>query len=173
MTPDPTSHLRRFVNAPFSAVFTQPDTYPSDRWRVRGSGVHTAPDDAPTTAAVFAACDALGISLAMTFSGGPCSADAYPVRATFLDGGLAGQTGNYLCGERGIVVVGPRAVLLLALVLGLRVLPGWRGRHGLTGVTLDDLRDELRDELRRSVPRQAKHNLHGMPLSPFRTERMG
>jgi hypothetical protein len=111
---------------------------------------------------VFAALDALGIPLAMTFSGGPCSADAYPVRATFLDGGLEGQTGNYLCGPRGVVVTGARAVLLLALALGLRVRPGWRGRYGLIGVTLDDLRDDLR----RPVPRETKHQLLGMPLSP-------
>lgn len=160
MTLDLTPYLRRYADAPFSAVFAHPSNFPSDRWRVRSSGVHTAPDDAPTTAAVFAACDTLGLPLEMTFSGGPCSADAYPVRATFLDGGLEGQTGNYLCDKRGIEVVGPKAVLLLALTLGLRVRPGWRGRYALISVTLDDLRDELRW----SVRTEPQLPLHGMPL---------
>lgn len=161
----PTPPLYRFLNAPFSAVFTQPRRYPWCQWRIRGSGVHTAPDDAPTTAAVFAACDALGIPLEMTFSGGPCSADAYPVRAAFLDGGLEGRTGNYFGSARGVSVTGPRAVLLLALTLGLRVTPRWRRTYELSGVTLD----ELREESLRPARTVAAPPLHGMPVWPYPT----
>lgn len=158
-----TPPLHRFRNAPLSAVFTQPRRYPWCQWRIRGSGVYTAPDDAPTTAAVFAACDVLGIPFEATFCGGPCSADAYPVRASFLDGGLDGRTGNYFGSARGVTVTGPRAVLLLALTLGLRVTPGWREGYGLAGVTLD----ELREELLRPARTVAAPPLHGMPLRVY------
>jgi hypothetical protein len=142
---------QRFAGQPFGAVFSQPRRYPPNRWRVRRSGVHFQPEDAPTTAAVFAVCEALGIQIAFHLSGGPCSASAWPFEAYFLDGGVSGQTGNYLPGERGAEVTGPRAVLLLALALGLRVRPGWLVRYGLEGVELDDLVAEVRREQRRRV----------------------
>jgi hypothetical protein len=140
---------QRFAGQPFGVVFAQPRRYPPNRWRIRWSGVQTRPEDAPTTAAVFAVCGALGIPIAVSFCGGPCSANAFPFEAPFLDGGVSGETGNYMPGERGAVVNGPRAVLLLALALGLRVRPGWLARYRLECVGLSDLVAEVRREQRR------------------------
>jgi hypothetical protein len=151
-----------FSDRPFGAVFAHPRSYPPDRWRVRGSGVHARPDSAPTTAAVLAVCEDLGIATEVYYSTGPCSADSFPVEAKFLDGGLSGETGNYIGGERGVTVTGAKAVLLLALSLGLRVRPAWYAEYGLEGVDLEDLLRELRCELKkRRRPRRVDEHTHG------------
>jgi hypothetical protein len=74
--------------------------------------------------------------------GSPANVDSFHLEAKFLDGGLAGETGNYF-GERGAWIDGPRAVLLIALQLGLKVRPNWYTAHGLRGVTLEQLRSAL------------------------------
>ena len=50
---------------------------------------------------------------------------------------------NSTYASRGAWVTGPRAVLLLALYLGLKVRPSWRRRHGLESASLESLRSEL------------------------------
>ena len=133
-----------FTGQAFSAVFTHPQTYPREQWRIRSSGVNTRPDSVPTTAAVLDVCEGLGVMTEVFYSSGPCSANSYPVRATFLDGGVAGETGNYIGGKKGVIVTGVKAVLLLALSLGLRVRPVWCADYGVEGVGLDELLAELR-----------------------------
>lgn len=157
----------QFDGRPFGAVFTRKETYAPGRWRVRRSGVRCSFDNIPTTAAVLAACVALGVPVLYSGSGGPCSADSAEVDAEFLDGGLSGQTGNYIGGERGVVLRGPRAVLLVALTLGLRVRPAWLESHGLAGVRLPNLVAELRRDLKRRARRRpTEWGPTGMPYRP-------
>jgi hypothetical protein len=54
------------------------------------------------------------------------------------------MTGTYWYDERGAWVFGPRAVLLVALQIGLKVPPSWYAENGLLGVTLARLRACLR-----------------------------
>jgi hypothetical protein len=157
---------RQFAGRPFGAVFAQPRTYAPGRWRVRRSGTRQF-DDAPTTAAVLAACVALGVPVAHSASGGPCSADSEEVDAAFLDGGLSGQTGDYFLGSRGVNLSGPRAVLLIALTLGLRVRSAWLESHGLAGVRPTDLVAELRHDLKRLArQRSTEWRPIGWPYRP-------
>jgi hypothetical protein len=144
---------RQFAGRPFGAVFSRSGTYAPGRWRVRRSGTRRF-DDAPTTAAVLAACVALGIPVVHAAYGGPCSADSEEVDAGFLDGGLSGQTGDYFLGSRGVNLSGPRAVLLVALTLGLRVRSASLEAHGLSGVRLTDLVAELRQDLKQRARRR-------------------
>src|SRR5262249_54907046 len=128
---------------PFSAVFCRLAGAERHTWRVRNSGVQFVPRRSKETRAVLEACSALGIPLEEKSSGSPANADSYTVRATFLDGGIEGQTGNYWYAPRGVWIRGTKAVLLLALQLGLSVRRGWYIEHGLTGATLHSLRREL------------------------------
>ncbi len=59
-----------------------------------------------------------------------------------------------------MVVTGPKAVLLLALTLGLRVRAAWLERYALVGLTLDDMRSELR----RTQTGAPQPHLGGIPL---------
>jgi hypothetical protein len=156
--------LREFAGQPFGAVFTRSGTNAPGRWRVRHSGTHCF-DDAPTTAAVLAACVALDIPVVHSAYGGPCSADSEEVDAAFLDGGLSGQTGNYIGSDRGVGLRGPRAVYLIALTLGLRVRSAWLESHGLTGVRLTDLVAELRQDLKR---RASEKSTESQPIELYR-----
>ena len=137
-----------FVGKPFSAVFTHPEGLEDGIWRIKGSGTHGMPELCKQTLAVTEACDDLGIQIKRTWSGSPINADCYRMSAPFLDGGLWSMTGNYWFYERGAWVSGPKAVLLVALHLGLRVRDAWRQEYDLADVTLDTLKAELgkRDE---------------------------
>jgi hypothetical protein len=90
----------------------------------------------------------LGIEVKLKSSGSPANCDSYNLEAVFLDGGFSSRTGNYWYASRGAWVNGRRAVLLIALRLGLRVRPGWLRSHGLEKATLDSLNDELKRGLR-------------------------
>lgn len=139
-----TSWRDHFTGKPFSAVFTHPQTYPRDQWRIRSSVVNTDPGSVPTTAAVLDVCEGLGVMTETFYSSGPCSANVYPVQATFLDGGVSGETRNYIGGKKGGIVTGEKAVLLLALSLGLWIRPAWYADYGVEGVSLNELLAALR-----------------------------
>jgi hypothetical protein len=142
-SPDKSILVTEFIGKPFHRVFSQPAGSPSSRWRIRNSGVMGKPDDAATTSAVHLACEAVGIEVKSYWMGSPANLTSYHLKATFLDGGLEADTVNGFC-NRGGWVTGPKAVLLIAMKLGLRVTPTWRRKHGLEGVTLADLVADLR-----------------------------
>ena len=127
----------------FSTVFHRPLDAEPDTWRIRNSGVQSQPHNSRETSAVLEACASLGIRAQHRSSGSPANADSYTVQAVFLDGGLDGETGNYWYAPRGVWVRGCKAVLLIALQLGLSVRQRWYQENGLTGATLDSLKREL------------------------------
>lgn len=135
----PIKPIEQFRGRPFSEVFTHPRTAKRNAWRLRGSGVFGPAEYSDTGAAVLAACEHLGIAVSHRSSGSPANADEYRLDATFLDGGFHSQTGNYMGGTRGAWVEGRKAVLLLALTLGVRVRPYWRKLHRLEAATLESL----------------------------------
>lgn len=93
-------------------------------WRVVGSGVKTWAQLAPNVAKILKVLEERGVVIRNSSSGSPGgNADAYNIGARFLDGGLAGVTGNYWYEERGVFVWGPNAVNFLAEELGLRITP--------------------------------------------------
>jgi hypothetical protein len=130
-----------FAGKPFSAVFCRPRNAAEDKWRICRSGGRW--DWGPAGRAVLLACGELGIKVANPWGGSPVGVDTMEIEAAFLDGGLTGETGNYWCGQRGAWIRGKRAVLLIALQIGLKVRPGWLREQGLEGVTLEALRAEL------------------------------
>lgn len=87
--------------------------------------------------------------------GSPANCDSYHLEASFLDGGLRAKTGNYWYAARGAWIRGPKAVLLVALKLGLNVTPAWRRRHGLENISLADLLAELKAAGHSPVPANA------------------
>ena len=127
----------------FSRMFHRPPGTEPDTWRIRNSGVQSQPHTSEETSAVLEACESLGIGIEHRNFGSPANADSYKIHAVFLDGGLDGETGNYWFGPRGVWVRGPKAVLLIALQLGLSVRHRWYQENGLTGATLDSLKKEL------------------------------
>lgn len=132
-----------WAGKPFSSVFQKPRSAGLARWRIRNSGVMGAPELAQETCAILSACSELNIQVEQQFSRAPGYADSYKLAARFLDGGIEGETGNYMGGERGLWVMGPKSVLLLALQIGLKVRPSWNREYGLIGVTLDDLKKQI------------------------------
>lgn len=106
---------------PFSEVFHQPRWAPKDRWRIVGSGVMTFPEKSPNVKLVLSACGELGVPFRSRGTGSPANADAYYLKARFLDGGIDGETGNYWGGQRGVWVTGRKTVAVLALKIGLKV----------------------------------------------------
>jgi hypothetical protein len=128
---------------PFATVFTGSSKYDPNTWRIRNSGVKSWPGTGRETRAVLEACKLLAIPVKEGGGGSAANASSYAVSATILDGGIEGQTGDYWYGPRGVWVRGPKAVLLLALQLGLSVQESWYRRHGLAGATLASLKREL------------------------------
>jgi hypothetical protein len=123
---------------PFSAVFkamTGIDTY----WRIKSSGVRWVPESCRQTLAVVEAMDDLGVEIKRYHSATPINPDSFRMEASFLDGGFYAMTGNYWFHPRGAYVSGAKAVLLIALHLGLKVRDAWRKKHGLECVGMDEL----------------------------------
>jgi len=87
------------------------------RWRIRGSGVTFLPSSAPLTEKIIAGLSEIGVQVSETSSGSPGNANSYEVRAQFLDGGIYGQTGNYMGGSRGVWIHGPRSLAVIAMLL--------------------------------------------------------
>ena len=132
-----------FQARPFSAVFHLPRGPNTTRWRVRNSGVTGMPCESKETNAVLTACRILGISVREQNWGSAGNANSYKIEAKFLDGGIVGETGNYWFQERGVWVSGAKAVLALALQIGLNVRRSWHESYGLVGVCLEDLQTQL------------------------------
>lgn len=80
-----------------------------DIYRIRGSGVTGDPEDAANTRRIVEQLEGSGIKVERRSSGSPGNADAYILRAAFLDGGLWGMTGNYWMAPRGVWIVGAKA----------------------------------------------------------------
>lgn len=134
-----------FANKPFSRVFTQPGGYQGrDIWRIRNSGIQGWPADAPETAEVVRACEEYEIPVREHSMGSAANVSSYHIEAPFLDGGVIGKTGSYWCEPRATLVCGTRAVLFLALVLGLKVTRRWRRKHQMEDVGLAELTAELK-----------------------------
>src|SRR5262245_56904079 len=101
---------RGFAGRPFSAIFHQPQSPSRTAWRIRRSGGRLEWGDAAE--AVLQACDQLGISVQSYSMASPANVGSVHLKASFLDGGLTGESGNYWFFERGAWIVGSRAVLL-------------------------------------------------------------
>ena len=120
----------------FKSVFLE-EQDPSDhavRWRIKGSGVQTYPDDAELTSEVVACLENSGISVRAYSSGSPGNVTSHHLEAKFEDGGLYAATGSYWFGERGTWIKGKQAIVKLAQLLSLRRIPGVnQERHQLVG----------------------------------------
>lgn len=95
---------------------------PGRRWRIKGSGVSTLPSTAPLTEQVVDGLSSVGVDVTEQSSGSPANVNSYTIRAHFLDGGVEGETGNYIGAPRGVYVKGPRALVFISALLG-RTLP--------------------------------------------------
>ncbi len=154
---------------PFSSVFNRPTWAPPDHWRVRGSGVWGFPERSKRVQAVLQACRDLGIPVLSRGFFSPANADAYCVKARFLDGGIDGQTGTYLSGPRGVWVHGRKAVQLLAFTIGLKPHPAWLSKGTPATACLNGLLRELELE-NLEMPSDAFVNLPRRPLVAIATE---
>jgi hypothetical protein len=123
---------------PFSAIF-QAMKGEVAYWRIKGSGVRWVPESCMQTRAVVDAMDDIGIEFKRYHSATPLNPDSFTITASFLDGGFYAMTGNYWFYPRGAYVGGAKAVLLIALHLGLKVRDAWRRKHGLEGVGMNEL----------------------------------
>lgn len=101
----------------------------------------------PRTARVVSLLEKLGVEISVFGNASPVSADQYDLDVEFLDGGMHGRTGNYIGGEKGVLLSGKRAVLLVAFELGLRMPAYVLKRQGLEGHEHQTLRSDLRSEL--------------------------
>jgi hypothetical protein len=135
---------------PFSRVFQhEPLETEGNRWRLRGSGVSSIPEQAVTTREVLRVCWEAGVAIEEDDSGSPAHCDSYKRKAEFLDGGLVAETGNSFGSMRGAWVTGVKAVYFLACALRIGVRPGWEKRNGLGsgGITYRDLMDQIKKEV--------------------------
>ena len=128
---------RTFEARSFGTVFAAKG---DNRWRIKNSG--TPYPWSKKTEAVLAAARSMGIEVTETSSASPVNASSYGVRASFLDGGIEGQVGNYWYSPRGLWIIGAKPVLLLALQMGLHVRPSWLRRHELGHATIETLTRE-------------------------------
>jgi len=142
LLPRPEEAHSYFRGQPLARVFQEQQSHPL-LWRIRNSGVQGFPELSAETLAVVQACGQLGIGISRSKTGSPMNADCYRMQVGFLDGLLYSMTGNYWYQERGAWVQGPKAVLVLALQLGLKVDNSWLAKHALAGATLECLREEL------------------------------
>ncbi|MBS2031753.1 MAG: hypothetical protein JST54_27900 [Deltaproteobacteria bacterium] len=144
----PSTKTRRRRSSPaFASIFPKAGHFSTKAgvpaWRVRGSGVNGSPLEAPNTARIAELLASSGLQVTPTCIMGMCCADQYNLDVEFLDGGLQAVTGNYLFNEKGAWVFGARAVLYVALRMGLRVPDAFRLEHGLVGVDLGELEAAL------------------------------
>lgn len=110
----------------FKSVFVE-EANPTDkttRWRVKGSGVHGYPDDAPLTEEIVRSLESSGIPVRSFSMESPANVTSHHLEAKFEDGGLYAATGGYWYGERGTWVSGMKAVTRLAQILELKKIPG-------------------------------------------------
>ena len=90
-------------------------------WRIVGSGIREIPADAPNTKKVLDVLLGEGIAPLTASSASAANASANIIGARFLDGGIAGVTGDYWYGERGVWIWGPELVRFVAGKLGLAI----------------------------------------------------
>ncbi len=64
-----------------------------------------------------------GVSVSRTSSGSPANCDSYEFSASFDDGGLSVETGNYWFDKRGGTISGREALSRVIRLLNLRVSP--------------------------------------------------
>lgn len=135
---------QRTFAAIFPAGTAGVDSDGTPSWRIRGSGVTGEPTDARWTKAAAEFLTREGVAIECKLIMGMCCADMYQLEATFLDGGMHAETGNYFGYGRGASVTGVKAAVFIALGLGLRVPKALFDLHSLDPkLTLDDLRREL------------------------------
>lgn len=122
------STFRQVLGAP-AGIVSREGAVPY--WRIAGSGVSGKPERARFTKMIVRGLENVGIDVEHTVSMGMVNADSYYLNATFLDGGLSATTGNYIGGAKGAYITGPKAVLLVALALRLKVPAEFFEAHGI------------------------------------------
>ena len=91
-------------------------------WRVLGSGTHGKPNEKEITRVVFDALEHNGVYIARRLDAAPwTNTVVYRSNANFLDGGLRGETGNYMFRIKGLWIEGEQAVRWLGNILDLRM----------------------------------------------------
>ncbi len=88
--------------------------------------MYGGPKDIPMNPKLKDILDALesdGVSVSRTSTGGPANCDSYEFSASFDDGGLSIETGNYWFDKRGGTVSGREALSRVIRLLNLRVSP--------------------------------------------------
>jgi len=109
----------------FKSIFIEEEnpTNKVPRWRVKGSGVHGEPTDAPLTDEIVRLLKSSGITVRSFSMDSPVNVTSHHLEAKFEDGGLYAATGGYWQGECGTWITGIKAVTWLAKILGLNKIP--------------------------------------------------
>jgi hypothetical protein len=87
------------------------------------SGVTEQPYRSKNVSLIVTALEEAGVVVESGASGSSANASAYMISARFLDGGLAGVTGNYFYYARGVFVWGPLFVRYIAEKINARISP--------------------------------------------------
>ena len=77
----------------------------------------------PKLRAILDALESDGVSVSLKETGSPANCDSYEFSASFDDGGLSVETGNYWYSERGGTISGSAALSRVIRLLNLRVSP--------------------------------------------------
>jgi hypothetical protein len=131
----------------FSAVFQRCTTGGTpDRWRIASSGVHGHPAAAPFTRHILDVL--IGVELVVKEDHGSSNPGmgvaSWGFTCTFLDRGFSATTGNYVGGEKGAWVKGNKAVVFIAMKLGVKVPTPLRYTLGVEGMSEEALTEQVK-----------------------------
>ena len=87
------------------------------RWRIKGSGVRSLPEDAQLVMRVVQCLEKSGISIRRYHMDSPMNVLSHHIEARFQDGGLTASTGSYFFGERGAWITGIGALVYVCGLL--------------------------------------------------------
>ena len=87
------------------------------RWRIKGSGVRSLPEDAQLVMRVVQCLEKSGISIRRYHMDSPMNVLSHHLEARFQDGGLTASTGSYFFGERGAWITGIGALVYVCGLL--------------------------------------------------------
>jgi len=90
-------------------------------WRIVGSGVRGFPTECEVVGEIVNVLRSHGIDVTQSSMGSPSNADSYHLKASFLDGGIRGKTGNYWYEPRGSWVYGKQVLTFIVFSLKLEV----------------------------------------------------
>lgn len=91
------------------------------RWRIKGSGVRSLPEDAQLVRRVVECLEKNGISIRRYHMDSPMNVLSHHLEARFQDGGLTASTGTAFFGERGTWITGIGALMYVCGLLDVTI----------------------------------------------------